>query len=335
MKNGKILKISIIAISILIAIIVAAIIFAVVLNNLPHETQGPNNNNDISNNDVNTTENQVTENTVEGPEGEAKISYVKTSDGGEIPVPEGFTYVEGGLKTGAVIKDEAGNEFVWVPLLNNLYTRRTFTDPNSVVTNETEPDPSENTTQIVISENENAEYTTSVNKYKGFYIGRYEASKNEENEGTVKTIKGVVPWTEVTFGRMKEAAEKTYKADPSVTSDLPSSYDWDLMCKWLQDTGYNIYDSTQYGNYTDNREGAHALAITGRNSKWVMNNIYDIAGNAWELTTETWKLNGKKNHTGRGGGYTSDGKQYPVSCKMPEYDGVYTYIGFRIVLYLN
>lgn len=335
MKDGKGLKISIIAIAIGIVIIVAALIFVAVLNSKPRESSGISNTPVVGTNESNETENVIEDNSTDVEKTEAKITYVETSDGNKIPVPEGFTYVEGAMTKGAVIKDADGNEFVWVPLLNNLYTRRTFIDPNSVSTNETGQTDENTTNQINFSENENMDYSTSVNKYKGFYIARYEASKNESDEKKAKSIKGVTPWTEITYEQMSEIAKKTYESNPYITSDLPSSYSWDLMCKWLQDSGYDIFDSTQYGNYTNNRLGTHSLAITGRNTKWAMNNIFDIAGNAWEISTETWKYNGKKNHACRGGGYTTDGKKYPVSCKQPEYDGVYTYIGFRLVIYLN
>ena len=90
-----------------------------------------------------------------------------------------------------------------------------------------------------------------------------------------------------------------------------------------------------YGNYANNIEGTKSKAVTGRNSKWVTNNIYDLAGNVWEISTEEWGDIYEKNHSGRGGGFHNDGINYPISCRVAEYDGAYTYIGFRLVLYLK
>ena len=98
---------------------------------------------------------------------------------------------------------------------------------------------------------------------------------------------------------------------------------------------YDIYNSTNYGNYKNNPEAVNRKATTGRNSKWVTNNIYDLAGNVWEISTEEWGEVYHKNHTGRGGGFNTDGIRFPLSCRVAEYDGSYAYIGFRLVLYLK
>lgn len=341
MKNNKTMKIIIISVAIVLVISIIAVL-AIVL--IPKNSDNQNNNNQVSE-ETNTVAENVAqdENTVD-QEGEdtQDVEYVETSDGSKIPLPKGFTYVEGTVSTGAVIKDEKGNEFVWVPTDNIVFARRTFENPNTNTSDEENTTNIGSTNEVEVAEanfsesaESNAEYMDSVNKYRGFYIGRYEASQDAEDENKASTVSGAVPLTEIVYDRMREIAQNTYADSSSVKSDITSSFVWDTLCKWLENSGYDIYNSTSYGNYANNIEGTKSKAVTGRNSKWVTNNIYDLAGNVWEISTEEWGDIYEKNHSGRGGGFHNDGINYPISCRVAEYDGAYTYIGFRLVLYLK
>lgn len=285
-----------------------------------------------------TDENSVSEENVvtETGDGESKITYVKTTDESEIPVPEGFKYVEGTVSTGAVIEDENGNQYVWVPTDETLFARRNF-DTSSPTTTEGNAvnETTVSKTEFFETTESNSEYIESVNKYKGFYIGRYEASENPDDSEKACSKKGVLPWTEIVYDKIRRVAKNTYADNSSVMSDISSSYTWDTLCEWLSKSGYDIYNSTSYGNYANNTEGTRQKSQTGRNTKWVTNNIYDLAGNVWEITTEEWGDIYEQNHSGRGGGFHNDGVEYPISCRVAEYDGAYSYIGFRIVLYLK
>ena len=341
MKNNKMMKIIIISVAVILVISIIAVL-AIVL--IPKNNKNTTENQSEQSEQTNTVEENVIadENAVDPNEEEQSvIEYVETSDGSKIPVPQGFSYVEGTVSTGAVIKDEKGNEFVWVPTDNLVFARRTFENPN-VNKQEEENTTSGSTNEVEVEEanfsessESNAEYIDSVNKYKGFYIGRYESSQDPNDEKKACSISGAVPLTEIVYYRMREIAQNTYADSNSVKSDITSSYTWDTLCEWLKNSGYDIYDSTSYGNYANNIEGTKSKAVTGRNSKWVTNNIYDLAGNVWEISTEEWGEVYEKNHSGRGGGFHNDGVNYPISCRVAEYDGAYTYIGFRMVLYLK
>ncbi len=330
-------KVKIIIITAVVAVVIITLLVAVLLFMPKKQETVTENKNEVSENVVS---NETDENATEIQEGESKITETETSDGSKIPVPEGFTYKEGTVSTGAVISDEQGNEFVWVPTDNILFVRRDFNNPNTAV-NPNENSTGNTTSQLTTNTNfaetqeSNKEYIDSVNKYKGFYIGRYEASKNEEDDTKACTKKGVEPLTEIVYDRMRKIAQNTYADNNSVQSDICSSYAWDTLCVWLQQSGYDIYNSTNYGNYKNNPEAVNRKATTGRNSKWVTNNIYDLAGNVWEISTEEWGEVYHKNHTGRGGGFNTDGIRFPLSCRVAEYDGSYAYIGFRLVLYLK
>ena len=95
----------------------------------------------------------------------------------------------------------------------------------------------------------------------------------------------------------------------------------------------NDYDTTNY-NYTIRKELA-----TGSAEETKINNIYDMAGNMWEWTTETGKPDGGNTVRAvrRGGSFDDDGSGAPVSHRhgggATSWYGVN--IGFRVVLYIQ
>ena len=62
---------------------------------------------------------------------------------------------------------------------------------------------------------------------------------------------------------------------------------WDATCKWLASSGFNITDSTSWGNYKYSTADGHgSKQNTGFSESWKANNIYDFAGNCDEFTQE-------------------------------------------------
>ncbi len=338
MKNSKIIKFSIILAIILFVILILSIL-VFYIPKMYRENKSNTNSNTTNNSQLQKDINNNSQLKSTDIASESKITYINTEDKSRIPVPEGFSYVEGTISSGAVIQDENGNQFVWVPTDDIVFRRKNLTNPNN---NQIQNNIDENKSTMlndfsIFSETaeSNRQYIDSVNKYKGFYIARFESSKDPNDENKAKSIRGQKPLTEMVYKKMRRMAQNTYKDHSSVSSDIASSYTWDTMCEWLEKSGYNIYDSTSYGNYYNNSEGEKRVYETGRNEKWCTNNIYDLAGNVWEITTEEWGNVYNKNHCGRGGGSINDGVTYPISCRLAEYDGSYSYIGFRMVLYLK
>ena len=125
-----------------ISVIIVLLLVAIIILNSKKETRPYNGTVTNKNNTTNTTEepdNEVdnsTENTItdDRKDIEGEITYETTSDGGTIPIPPTFKYVEGDSQTGAVIEDEDGNQFVWVPVSDyNSYHRQYFLNNGEVM----------------------------------------------------------------------------------------------------------------------------------------------------------------------------------------------------------
>ncbi len=133
----------------------------------------------------------------------------------------------------------------------------------------------------------------SVNKYGGFYVGRYELS----SEGVQKNQSTLVDknWYEL----YNEC--ETLNASEKVETQMIWGCQWDMVCNFIASKGEkkSIVDSRSWGNYVDSiapaNEGNYEkppqaysaiLKETGSNEAWKANNIYDLAGNCVEWTQE-------------------------------------------------
>ena len=222
----------------------------------------------------------------DGTEGE--VIGEKVSDGAEgvVPVPNGFYYVGGTVKSGAVISDNladkdkykgqevvgtdlSGNQFVFIPVngIDLKYEQDHTYDGKHEYVYTTEL--SGYTSQSEWSDDSGEQ--ASVKNYGGFFIGRYEAGypdtitegtivdyKNSVSENVPVSKAGVASWNLVNQTVAKAAAESMYNAaDSKVKSKLVDSYAWDTTCKWLKNSGIIKDDSagkvssTSYGNYYD------------------------------------------------------------------------------------
>ena len=207
-----------------------------------------------------------------------------------------------------------------------------------------------------------AEYAAmraSVEESNGFYIGRYETgtsvSRTYTGSGTTdvliqkdKLVYSYVGWGpsmisvsgDVTYGSKNygkgavELSRNMYKGSSSVVSTLCYGVQWDAALQFMYNTD-NTYptNSTDKGNYTG------TLANTGSSDDYAVNNIYDMAGNAYEWTMESLNNTSVDCRALRGlEGYPP----YPEGSSASDYCvigfGVLTFeslIGFRVALYLK
>ena len=159
-----------------------------------------------------------------------------------------------------------------------------------------------NMAETMVSEYE--EMIASLEKYKGFYIGRYELTANGEKTGATQTNKD---WWEL----YKNCT--TLAVGSKVKTRMIWGLQWDATCKWLASSGFNITDSTSWGNYKDNTADGHGTKQnTGFSESWKANNIYDFAGNCDEFTQEAFYTGGRALS---GGAYYDNGSNYPKSLR--------------------
>ncbi len=149
-----------------------------------------------------------------------------------------------------------------------------------------------NMAETMVSEYD--EMISSLEKYYGFYIGRYELSENGEKTGATQTDKS---WYEL----YKNCTALTKGSN--VKTRMIWGLQWDATCNWLASSGVSITDSSTWGNCKDNTvAGAGNKQNTGYSESWKKNNIYDFAGNCYELTQEAY---GTVSRSGRGGGFSN------------------------------
>ena len=182
-----------------------------------------------------------------------------------------------------------------------------------------------NMAETMVSEYE--EMIRSIEKYKGFYIGRYELTANGEKTGATLT--------NINWYTLYAHCKKWAKEGSNVKTRMIWGLQWDATCNWLANSSpaYDIKDSSAWGNYSNNTAtGAGSKQNTGVSENWKANNIYDFAGNCLEWTQEAYSTNGRAY---RGGYYGGIGSYYPASLRDYS-DPPYTDsgIGSRPTLYL-
>lgn len=228
-----------------------------------------------------------------------------------------------------------------------------------------------------------SEYS-QIEKYEGFYIARYEAGINKDNlkelynledgynfitvdnrNNTDKYIpvsqKDSQIWNFIEYSNAKKVAENMYK-DDGIKSGLMTGRQFDTIMRWAVLCGYNLEDTTTWGNFLDTHSnkysGRYASYLRKESQDWQihgygdknndkviftsaggleiakMNNIYDIAGNVIEFTTDLYEGNIS---LVRGGSAAYSGKKDSphTAISFSFGDAMHYVIGFRVVLYLE
>ena len=270
-----------------------------------------------------------------------------TYPGGNVWIPEGFKVADDSASTvqgGVVIEDKDGNQFVWVPVATLADYKRTWYTGDGSFSDYSEALPEDE--------------KTSVERYKGFYIGRYEAGDKENTEAktlrssndvtkTVTIKAGQVPYNYVTRTQAVSLAEgfatkQGYKAK----TKLVSSYAWDTTIAFIEKTVNNYGSSSSQGNYKDKSvtykditdeskpektkaENSSLLVATGQTTP--VCNIYDMGGNVWEWTTESYSLTSTP-YAKRGGNYNNNFANNPAGNRNNNSDNANDNNGFRLTL---
>ena len=156
------------------------------------------------------------------------------------------------------------------------------------------------------------EMIASLEKYKGFYIGRYELTANGEKTGATQTS---VNW----YTLYKNCT--TLAVGSKVKTRMIWGLQWDATCNWLATSNFDIKNSSTWGNYRNNTADGHgSKQNTGFSESWKANNIYDFAGNYFEWTQEAFSARSRSSivtygRVVRGGRYNYNGSDYPASFR--------------------
>ena len=287
-----------------------------------------------------------------------KLKEVKS----KITIPKGFYYVGGDIDTGVVISDNQadefkgteykvlnklkGNQFVWVPVEKAIVND--YKEAVQMVNDEKIPiavKPYIVTSGGIYGDNE--EYiegstkglyqetfnkmVESVEKNKGFYISRYEVgnlTNAVKNNGKIVSKAGEEDITYMDWVNLYKVSHKMYDRD-DITTEMIWGCQWDATLVWIAqniDNRKYIFDTRLVGNFSNSKKK------TASSSEYGLNNIYDLAGNAYEWTQRGSIYGGKKAYGGYYGTknfYTLDMTyMYPITYLWNE-------VGTRVTMYIN
>ena len=190
----------------------------------------------------------------------------------------------------------------------------------------------------------------SVEKYGGFYIGRYETGNI--NQDTPVIQKGNTNISSQTWYNMYKRCKNIKGANTNVETGMIWGNQWDRTLMWLIETGSKTKeqiadDSTSWGNYYNatfeyvnssgstatKNEGSSTRIPTGSAEYTKANNIYDLAGNVRDWTMEA---NSTYYRVFRGGYYVYNGDYDPADVRDYDYP-TYSNIlyGCRSALYIK
>ncbi len=211
----------------------------------------------------------------------ASVYAVSDGQGNAVPVPYGFWYVGGNFSNGVIISDNEddkydgktdktaysyttnlkGNQFVWIPCTISEYKKTNW----------------------------NKEYggwddTTSgaelaqIEKYGGFYVGRYEAGlaidmKEDTSTynvyNTPQSKANLIPWDYIDWTHAKANAE-SMKNNDYVSSRLITGTQWDVILNTMKNkteiSEDDIMDSGTWGNHCNNIIEYTGRKATGHNN---------------------------------------------------------------------
>ena len=314
------------------------------------------------------TENTIVEdrynNQIKVPEG------FKIADDSPVTIPEGVVIED--VSAPGKTSDTKGSQFVWIPVGDVITDtsgstttitlgRYTFDDNGT----ETLVQSAENWSQEVAINTYYKELSTSsygnataknleafitkATTSGGYYIGRYEAgdataintartsSTSDTNPLVCKT--GIYPYTYVTQPQASSLCQGMYSSS-NFESDLINSYAWDTAIVFIQTFSGDTNYSQQIGKNTTSslqKCGESILNATyvddGDEAQDVRCNIYDMAGNTYEWTTETYSGASYGPCVGRGG-YYGNSNIYTSSRDNSNTTVSNINISFRPTLYL-
>lgn len=306
--------------------------------------------NPVINTTTNTTgNNEVTPPLVDPDWDLSIVTPIEDGKGGYIPLPDGYDYKEGDIDTGIVIQGPDGSQFVWVPVDDGVLDRRGASVQAGTLAQYTDYYPTD--------------LKNSIKIYKGFYMGRYESAYDTliSNRKKVAMIPSLVAnsYTPSTRGDLMhsltwaearsicEVFASQTNTNTSVVSGLPTGGMWDETCMYIEkipDPKNTDVDCIEWGNYSnDTFSGTTGVGKSGQWEQTKAKNMYDIASNLHEFTSERWTPESYDYYesvgsrgTQRGGRYDTMSYYAPATFRSQIVNDYKSYnTGFRVALYIK
>ena len=182
-------------------------------------------------------------------------------------------------------------------------------------------------------ETELAETIKSIEKYGGFYIGRYETGDVTQRSGSTYFARPVVKRMNSNINNVtwydSYVSLRTLTSNENIKANMIYGCLWDETLQWFRESGAKtdeeIYNSATWGNHKDSEgftyytnvagstgsktQNSSKMTPTGATERNKANNIYDMAGNVWEWTMESYSTNVRRY---RGGKYNNTASNYSV-----------------------
>ncbi len=293
------------------------------------------------------------------------VTTLEDTYGNQVKIPKGFKIANDSATdvTGGIVIEDAtytntiGSQFVWIPVgtgeknaikkanketVDIALGRYIFTknSDGTITTSEYSGSYTEDT----VSSYGNAiakdieQFKKSVKEINhGYYIGRYEAGKTG-NDGFMVCKSEQEVWNNITQPKASEVSRNMYGSEAKVTSDLINSYAWDTAIVFVQKCGTESNSSTYSYTYGESSTSTSAPQTTGTNILKATSkvdkqcNIFDMAGNCREWTTETYS-DYSYPCVYRGGSY-NDSYSYTSYRNNYNTSNALSYVSFRPLLYL-
>ena len=251
-----------------------------------------------------------------------------------VPLPNGYEIIEGvegetSVEKGLVIKDGYDNEFVWIPVTEDLDASYSSSSDRSEPTALEGTDSSygnnkydsQNMLNYLYGTKEDGEtpyynyaedfnYTAdyakmvaSVNKYNGFYIGRYETTIDEEgNIGSKNNTTVLIANRILKEGTNPNTSEPYYyrwyglyygakNANVEGNGDYVQTVmiwgqQWDVMIEYFDSKSidYSPFGTTTQGNVAKSGQSTNSSG-----NKDELYNIYDLRTNCLDWTAEAYR----------------------------------------------
>ncbi len=249
------------------------------------------------------------------------------------PIPNHYEYVKGKWNRGFVIQNKNKrdrSEFVWVPVgcleANGTLDGEHF-DQQFGRRNYRDDDFSENGYYEPITD-EFKKQCESVKKYGGFYISRYDISRNIQR-GKPQSIKGEYPWTSITQNEAIKIAGAMENDSELISSHLLWGSEYDSVLEWFIESG----KKTEREICSKFKKGANQLYRTGQKKAWEANAICDFSENVFKWTQERYHNIAREEVVLRGSDY---GLHIPAGDRWGANSGdAWSGSGFRSALYIK